>query len=98
MSKKQIYIYNKNMGIEAVEYMKSLGFKNSKLIGSLSTKGYSNHDIDILIKTKKKINRERVINVLAKDTILNCELYYNVEYTQAVFEGTCFGNLNIFFY
>ena len=92
------YIYTKKIGIEVVKYLNYLGFKNSKLIGSLSTKGYSNHDIDILIKTKKIIDRQKVIDILAKDCILNPELYYNVEYTQAVFEGTCFGNLNIFFY
>jgi len=99
MSKKTMkkYIYTEKIGIEAVEYIKTLGL-NAKLIGSLLTKGYSNHDIDILVKTKKIIDRQKVIDILAKDCILNPELYYNVEYNQAVFEGTCFGNLNIFFY
>ena len=74
------YIYTEKKGIEAVEYIKTLGL-NAKLIGSLLTKGYSkNHDIDILVKTKKIIDRQRVIEVLAKIISLNCEICYNVEY------------------
>lgn len=100
MNKKQsiMNLYTKEVGIEAVYYIQSLGYKNAKLIGSLATVGFSNHDIDILIPLWRIAERKKCAKVLAHDYLLAPEYYYALKYEQVMLEGTCFGDINLFFY
>lgn len=92
------YIYTKEIGVEAVAYIKSLGYDKAVLIGSLANIGFSNHDIDILIPLWKIKDRQECFKALCKDHLLNPEYYFSLGYEQGYLENTCFGDINVFFY
>lgn len=92
--------YTKEDGLNVVRFLRSFGFKNVELIGSLAKKGESSNDIDVLIPKKSmfggnyKMSRKMKKRLIK---ILGAEVYSYTDWEGIYLYGTWFGNVDIFF-
>lgn len=72
---------------------------NASLIGSLAKGKASNHDIDILIPGggHKLGKRRTLVLILEIERLLEAKCYSFTDWGGVFFEGTVFGNVDIFF-
>lgn len=86
------YRYSVDDGNAVVDYLKSNGFPQSKLIGSLSKIGFSNHDIDIHIpNSATREDREKIISLFEP-----CGDVDETDWGGIYFTDTKFGSVDIF--